>query len=119
MTSPQTVGELLIAALPRLRVSILAFVATAREQVQMACAGSVDESESRAMIKRVAGAFMLECEDGEGMIVRNRVREIADGPLIGRFLVAPVRDDANQLLGITIAFREPRDQEFSERESRL
>ena len=119
MTSPQTTGELLLAALPRLRVSTLAFVAASREQVQMVCAGGVDEIAARATIKRVAEAFMLECESREDIILRNRVREIADGPLIGRFLVAPVRDDENKLLGILISFREPDDHEFAAREARL
>ena len=119
MTSPQTTGELLLAALPRLRVSTLAFVAGSREQVQMVCAGGVDEIAARALIKRVAEAFMLECEVREDIILRNRVREIADGPLIGRFLVAPVRNEENRLLGILIGFREPDDHEFAARESRL
>jgi diguanylate cyclase (GGDEF)-like protein len=119
MTSPQSIGEVLIAALPRLRAATLAFVAASREQVQMACAGGVDESGARSMVKRVAEAFILECEDRDEVILRNRVREIADGPLIGRFLVVPVRDDTNKLLGIVIAFRAPDDEEFAARESRL
>jgi len=119
MTASHPIGDVLIAALPRLRVSTLAFVATSREQVQMACVAGVDESAARSMIKRVAEAFVLECEDRHDIIVRNRVREVADGPLIGRFLVAPVRNDANELLGIVIAFREPADIEFGTRESKL
>lgn len=119
MTSPQTTGELLLAALPRLRTSTLAFVSAEREQVQMVCAGGVDEGEARARIKRVTEAFMLECEDRDEVILRNRVREITDGPLIGRFLIAPVRDTERKLLGILIAFRDPDDHEFSTRESRL
>ena len=119
MTSPQTIGDLLLAALPPLRTSSLAFVSASREQVQMVCAGGVDESGARATIKRVAETFMLECEDRQDIILRNRVREVADGPLIGRFLVAPVRDHESHLLGMLICFRSPEDHEFTVRESHL
>lgn len=118
MTSPQTTDDLLVTALHLLRCDALAFVSPTRE-VKLLCTPGIEEADIRIVIKRVATAFTLECEDRHDSFVRNRVRASSEGPLIGRFLVSPVRDDDEKLLGVLIGFNQPDRDELSSRETRI
>lgn len=118
MTLPQTTGDLLVATLQRLRCHALAFVSAARE-VQLLCATGTEEADVRAVIKRVAVPFMVECEERHDVFARNRVRDMTDGPLLGRFLIAPVRDDDEKLLGVMLGYCRADGPEFTARETRI
>ncbi|HEY0686478.1 MAG TPA: EAL domain-containing protein [Steroidobacter sp.] len=99
-----TIRQFLIEAQRRLSCHAAAFVAPARDQFQFHCDGP-DAGEIEEMLRGIADTFMAQARSHAGAdtnspLIRNKVRYENGGPLIGRFLVAPVPDSANNFSSI-------------------
>ncbi|MDY6946509.1 MAG: EAL domain-containing protein, partial [Pseudomonadota bacterium] len=76
------------------------------------------------MLRGIADTFLMQARnrtgaDAGGPLIRNKVRYENGGPLIGRFLVAPVAGASGEPAGIVMLFRPMSAEAFDEEHLRL
>ena len=77
------------------------------------CSSSQDGTQARRMIEHSAKTFFPLCGDNNDVVVRNRVRDSSNGPLLCRFMIVPTRDTAGELVGAFVVYNPPDGIEFS------
>nr|WP_298719607.1 bifunctional diguanylate cyclase/phosphodiesterase [uncultured Steroidobacter sp.] len=103
-SAASTIRQFLIEAQRRLGCHAVAFTAPARAEFHLHCP-SDDAAEVEQMLRGIADTFLSQIRETHGPVIRNRVRYENGGPMIGRFLVAPVSDSSRELAGIAIMYR--------------
>lgn len=119
MQVSSTVQELLARARRRIDCFALGFVSASRHISQFDYLESEDKQAAKSILQRSTDSLLSMCKDSHVPVVRNRVREVTQGPLLCRFLAAPVYDGTGHLVGGLIAFNRPTDPEFTDTSARL
>ncbi len=117
-SASSTIRQFLIDAQRRVNCHSAAFIAPARDQFCFHCDGA-DAKELEEMLRGIGDTFMAQARlqngrDACSPLIRNKVRYENGGPLIGRFLVAPVPDDGGDFSSIVILFRPMTSDGFNE-----
>jgi diguanylate cyclase (GGDEF)-like protein len=96
-----------------------AFVSPSRDHHHVHAASPELADAARAKFEVVADTLLVECRNRRDPIVRNRVRFEAGGPLLGRFLAAPVTGEGGGALrGVLLLLRDSEAPPFGEEEAR-
>ncbi|MBL8271236.1 EAL domain-containing protein [Steroidobacter sp.] len=108
-SAASTIRQFLIEAQRRLGTYAVAFTSPSRDEFYFHCT-NVDAKAVDEMLRGIADTFLMQTrnrsgEDANGPLLRNRVRYENGGPMLGRFLVAPVTDPSGDLAGIVMLFR--------------
>jgi diguanylate cyclase (GGDEF)-like protein len=108
-SATSTIRQFLIEAQRRIGCHAAAYTSPSRDEFHFRCDGA-DAREVDQMLRGIADTFLMEARnrtngDASSPLIRNKVRYENGGPLIGRFLVAPVPDAAGDLAGIVMLFR--------------
>jgi diguanylate cyclase (GGDEF)-like protein len=114
-------------ALSRIRARIgcfaAAFVAhgTKADEVELHfdCSSSQDGTQARRMIQQSGKTFFTLCSDKNDVVIRNRVRDSANGPLLCRFMIVPARDSSGEALGVFVLYNHADGVEFSESDAQM
>jgi Amt family ammonium transporter len=77
------------------------------------CSSSQDGTHARKLIEHSSKSFFALCGDQNDVVVRNRVRDSSNGPLLCRFLIVPARDSGGELLGAFIMYNHADGVEFA------
>jgi Amt family ammonium transporter len=117
--SSNQVQDLLLRAQQRFSCFAAALIAPSRELFEFYCGAGRDGAFAHSMIERSADSFMVMCREHSEPVIRNRVRDVPGGPLVCRFLGAPVYDGAAKLIGVLVLFNHAGDVEFTDRDARL
>jgi diguanylate cyclase (GGDEF)-like protein len=104
MLAPTTIRPVLFAAQRRLQSFAVAFIPPSRDAFHFHAEPGADDAAARNAISLTADTFLVECRDRTEPLLINRVRYQANGPLLGRFIIAPIHV-ATQLEGILLFFR--------------
>jgi diguanylate cyclase (GGDEF)-like protein len=117
-SATSTIRQFLIEAQRRISCHAAAFTSPSRANFHLHCDGA-DAPEVDEMLRGIADTFLLQTRnrtgnDASGPLIRNKVRYENGGPLIGRFLVAPVPDASGELAGIVMLFRPMTAEVFDE-----
>jgi Amt family ammonium transporter len=116
---PHSIQDLLLAVHHRMQCMAAAFM-VAPPATSHFHSGSVrDAGRARELIERTAESFFKQCEQHRDAVIRNRVREVPGGPLIGRFLAMPVRGSGAETLGMLLLFNDPDHEEFTPGDAKL
>jgi diguanylate cyclase (GGDEF)-like protein len=99
-----TIRQFLIEAQRRISCHALAFIPPSRIDFHLHCR-SGDAREVEEMLRGIADTFLTQIRETNAPVIRNRVRYENGGPMIGRFLVAPVFDSSGELAGIVLMYR--------------
>ena len=109
-----TIGQFLIETQRRIGCQAAAFTTPSRDEFHCRCqapdAPLATGESVEEMLRGIADTFLMQARnrtgaDASGPLIRNKVRYENGGPLIGRFLVAPVPDASGDLAGIVMLFR--------------
>jgi diguanylate cyclase (GGDEF)-like protein len=103
-SAASTIRQFLIEAQRRISCHAAAFTSPSRDEFHFHCRGD-DAREVEEMLRGIADTFLTQIRETNGPVIRNRVRYENGGPMIGRFLVAPVFDSHGELAGIAIIYR--------------
>ena len=118
MTAVNHINALLARAQRRINCFAVAFIAPTRQVNEFYCADSNADAELKHIVARAGESFLELSREQHQPILRNRVREVANGPLLGRFVVVPVHDDEG-FIGVFIAYNPAIGQEFTAVDARL
>ncbi|HWK50763.1 MAG TPA: EAL domain-containing protein [Steroidobacter sp.] len=103
-SAASTIRQFLIEAQRRIGCHAVAFTAAARDEFHFHC--PIDDArEVQEMLRGIAATFLSQIRETNGPVIRNRVRYENGGPMIGRFLVAPVFDGNGDLAGLAMMYR--------------
>src|SRR5690349_9505337 len=121
-SATSTIRQFLIEAHRRLDSRAVAYISPSLDEFHFH-SKAPDAQELNEMLRAAAPTFVEQSgsrvgKDGGEPLVRNRVRFESGGPLLGRFLVAPVADPEDQLAGIVMLFRPMEWLEFSKIDAR-
>jgi diguanylate cyclase (GGDEF)-like protein len=113
-----TIRQFLIEAQRRISCHAAAFSSPSRAEFHLHC-DTPDAHEVDEMLRGIADTFLMQARnrtaaDASAPLIRNKVRYENGGPLIGRFLVAPVPDASGDLAGIVLLFRPMTSDSFNE-----
>src|SRR5262245_40356551 len=89
MSASAAIRQFLFEAQQRVSCHAIAFTPPSRDHFDFHCTAA-DAAEIRRVLEYVADSFLLECRNRAEPVVSNRVRYEANGPLVGRFLAAPI-----------------------------
>jgi diguanylate cyclase (GGDEF)-like protein len=95
-----------------------AFFAPSRDHQHVYAAAPAKADAARAKFELIADTLLIECRNRRDPVLRNRVRFEAGGPLLGRFLAAPVNGDGGALSGVLLLLRDAEEPAFSDEEAR-
>jgi diguanylate cyclase (GGDEF)-like protein len=95
-----------------------AFVSPSRDHHHVHAASDELADAARAKFDTVADTLLIECRNRRDPVVRNRVRFEAGGPLLGRFLAAPVTGEGGAFRGVLLFLRDAEAPAFGEPEAR-
>jgi diguanylate cyclase (GGDEF)-like protein len=109
--------QFLFEAQQRVACHAIAFTPPSRDHFDFHCTAA-DAAQVCRVLQNVADSFLLECRNRAEPVVSNRVRYEANGPLVGRFLAAPIHDDKAQLEGVALLFRTMEQPAFSKEDAR-
>ena len=122
-SAASTLRQFLIEAQRRISCHAAAFTSpsredthrhsSSREDIHLHC-GSDDAREVEEMLRGIADTFLTQVRETNGAVIRNRVRYENGGPMIGRFLVAPVFEASGDLAGIVMMHRLPTQEPFEQ-----
>jgi diguanylate cyclase (GGDEF)-like protein len=115
------INDRLARAQQQLKCNAVAFIAPARQMEIIRCSSTLPKKaaiEIQELILGSSDSFLDLLRRQPEPIIRNRVRESAEGPLLGRFAVAPVRDDSG-LIGIFVAYNTMSEADFEATVSKL
>lgn len=121
-SATSTIRQFLIEAHRRLDSRAVAFASPSLDEFHFHCKAP-DAQQLNEMLRSTAATFIEQSstrvtKEGCEPLVRNRVRFENGGPLLGRFLVAPVSDPDGNLAGIVMLFRPMEWLEFSKIDAR-
>jgi Amt family ammonium transporter len=116
---PNTIQDLLLAVHHRMQCMAAAFMVPPPGTSHFHSDSVHDALRARELIERTAEAFFQQCQPRRDAVIRNRVREVPGGPLIGRFLAMPVRGSNAEILGILLLFNDAQHEEFTTGDARL
>jgi diguanylate cyclase (GGDEF)-like protein len=103
-SAASTIRQFLIEAQRRTSCHAVAFASPSRDEFHSHC-HSDDAREVEEILRGIADTFLLQARDSNSPVIRNRVRYENGGPMIGRFLVAPVFEPSGELGGIVMMYR--------------
>ncbi len=103
-SAASTIRQFLIEAQRRISCHAVAFTSPSRDEFHFHC-HSDDAREVEEILRGIADTFLLQARDSNSPVIRNRVRYENGGPMIGRFLVAPVFESYGELAGIVMMYR--------------
>lgn len=103
-SAASTIRQFLIEAQRRLSCHAVAFTSPSRDEFHFHCREN-DAREVEEMLRGIADTFLAQIRETNGPVIRNRVRYENGGPMIGRFLVAPVFDSDGELAGVALMYR--------------
>jgi diguanylate cyclase (GGDEF)-like protein len=118
MSASTAIRQFLLEAHRRVRCDAVAFTSPSRDQFHSHVDVSVDAQATLEILELSADTFLLECRNRSEPLLRNKVRYEPGGPLVGRFLIAPVHDETGSLAGIFILFRHVGGKEFDKSHAR-
>src|SRR5215831_11183206 len=111
------VQQALIRARRRIGCFAAAFLArgsrTTPSAIYFDCAEGQDGAYAQKMLEKSADSFFDLCRAERDAVVRNRVRSASNGPLLCRFLLAPVRDTGGELVGVFALYNHANGVEFT------
>lgn len=116
-SATSTIRQFLIEAQRRIGCHAVAFTPPSRDQFHFHC-HSDDARDVEEMLRGIADTFLIQTRDSNTPLIRNRVRYENGGPMIGRFLVAPVFDSSNGLAGIVMMYRLSTQDAFEQNDIR-
>lgn len=121
-SATSTIRQFLLEAQRRLDCRAVAFTSPSLDEFHFHSKAE-DAPALDEMLRATAATFLEQCRtrvtrDGCEPLVRNRVRYESGGPLLGRFLAAPVPDPDGNLAGIVMSFRPMEWLEFSKIDAR-
>lgn len=99
-----TIRQFLIEAQRRISCHAAAFSSPSHDAFHFHC-HSDDAREVEGVLRGIAETFLLQARESNNPVIRNRVRYENGGPMIGRFLVAPVFESSGELVGIVMMYR--------------
>src|SRR5688572_27414975 len=99
-----TTRQFLIEAQRRISCHAVVFTSPSRDEFHFHCHGD-DARDVEGVLRGIADTFLLQARDSNSPVIRNRVRYENGGPMIGRFLVAPVFESGGELAGIVMMYR--------------
>jgi len=112
--APDSIQDLLTRARRKLNCFAVAYVAPDPKLFHFDCANDVEQgAHARKLLRRGANSFLAMCRDQREPIVRNRVRDKSDGPLLCRFVIVPIYDEAQALAGAFILYNPANGVEFN------
>jgi diguanylate cyclase (GGDEF)-like protein len=103
-SAASTTRQFLIEAQRRISCHAVAFTSQSRDEFHFHC-HSDDARDVEGILRGIADTFLLQARDSNSPVIRNRVRYENGGPMIGRFLIAPVFESAGELAGIVMMYR--------------
>jgi diguanylate cyclase (GGDEF)-like protein len=103
-SAASTIRQFLIEAQRRISCHAVAFTSPSRDEFHFHC-HSDDARQVEEVLRGIADTFLLQARDSNSPAIRNRVRYENGGPMIGRFLVAPVFESGGELAGIVMMYR--------------
>ncbi|WP_129642545.1 EAL domain-containing protein [Peristeroidobacter agariperforans] len=103
-SAASTLRQFLIEAQRRIGCHAVAFASPTRDEFHFHCR-SDDAREVEQMLRGIADTFLAQIRETNAPVIRNRVRYENGGPMIGRFLVAPVFESSGELSGIAMMYR--------------
>jgi len=112
MAASTAIRQFLVEAQRRVRCDAVAFTSPSRDHFYSHADPKVDAKSTSEILEVSADTFLLECRNRSEPLLRNKVRYEPGGPLVGRFLIAPVHDETGSLAGIFILFRHAAGKEF-------
>lgn len=115
-SATSTIRQFLIEAQRRISCHAAAFTSPSRDEFHIQCDAD-DAHDVEVMLRGIADTFLMQTRnrtgtDASAPLIRNKVRYENGGPLIGRFLVAPVPDPSGDLAGIVMLFRPMTSEHF-------
>lgn len=130
-SATSTIRQFLIEAQRRISCHAAAFTSPSRDEFVCHCAAADAGDASKGpgplstvesvdeMLRGIADTFLMQARnrtgaEASGPLIRNKVRYENGGPLIGRFVVAPVPDASGDLAGIVMLFRPMTEDAFNE-----
>jgi diguanylate cyclase (GGDEF)-like protein len=117
MTSASTtIRQFLLEAQRRISSTAVAFTTPSRDEFYFHSPAAADAA--RDILLTTTDTFLLQMRNRREPLVRNKVRYESGGPLVGRFLVAPVHEENGDLAGIVLIFRKVDDDEFGPGDAR-
>ena len=90
MAVPSLVRPFLAGSLQRLCCDAVAWISAAQDQLEVLYSEDADREVVRQRLTMTADTFVRESCTQVRVLIRNRVRFEENGPLLGRFIVAPV-----------------------------
>jgi diguanylate cyclase (GGDEF)-like protein len=119
MTSASTtIQQFLLEAGSRIACNAVAFTTPSREEFFFHSVEGGDADGARDILTSTADTFLLQMRNRREPLVRNKVRYEQGGPLVGRFLVAPVHEEGGELAGIVVLLRKVESDEFGPGDAR-
>ena len=112
-SAASTIRQFLIEAQRRIGCHALAFTSPSRDEFHCHCPGD-DARETEEMLRGIASTFLTQVGETNAPIIRNRVRYENGGPMIGRFLVAPVFESSGELAGVVLMYRLSTEDSFEQ-----
>lgn len=113
-SATNTIRQFLIEARRRVASSAVAFTSPSRDEFHFHSTHAHAHGTD-AVLRAIADTFLIQFRDSSApeALVRNRVRFEKGGPLIGRFLVAPVSNSSGELAGVVMLYRPNEADEFN------
>jgi diguanylate cyclase (GGDEF)-like protein len=112
-SASNTIQDLLTRTRRRLNSFAVAFLAPEHGLYQFDCANEQLGEFAKKLMRRSADSFMKLCHEQRDPIIRNRVRDSRDGPLLCRFLIVPVHDELDALAGVFVLYNHANGVEFN------
>ncbi|WP_129776973.1 EAL domain-containing protein [Peristeroidobacter soli] len=112
-SATSTIRQFLIEAQRRIGCHATAFASGARDDFHSHCP-SDDARDVEEMLRGIANTFLLQARESNSPVIRNRVRYEDGGPMIGRFLVAPVFESSGEPAGIVMMYRLSAENAFEQ-----
>jgi diguanylate cyclase (GGDEF)-like protein len=112
-SASNTIQELLVRTRRRLNSFAVAFLAPEHSVFQFDCANEQQGEYAKKIMRRSADSFVKMCRETRDPVIRNRVRDSSDGPLLCRFLIVPVHDELDELAGVFVLYNHANGVEFN------
>jgi diguanylate cyclase (GGDEF)-like protein len=118
-SATNTIQELLTRTRRRLNSFAVAFVAPDHNVFQFDCAEPAQGEFAEQILRRSSASFMQLCRDQSDPIIRNKVRDASNGPLVCRFLIVPVHDESEKLAGAFVMYNNANGVEFNNADAQM
>ncbi len=112
-SSFNTIQDLLARSRRRLNCFAAAFIVPEQRLFQFDCANEQQGEFAKKLLRLSTDSFLAMCSDQREPVIRNRVRNVSDGPLLCRFVVVPVYDELDALAGVFVMYNLADGVEFN------